>query len=391
MNFEKLKDCMDSLIKDHKIPGLDIIVNKDHKEIFRYTKGFSDIENQRKMQGNEIYDIYSMTKMVTCIAALQLVEKGILSLEDEISKYLPEFEKMKISEYDFDEEEGQKIASGVSAGANAKPDFDGYAKTPITIKHLFTMSAGFDYDVGFLREKSEAGGSQQSTREVVSFISETVLGFEPGTRFRYSLCHDVLGAIIEVASSQKLGDYMKENIFEPLGMNNTSFDIPVSDRVMVKYRNENGKIVKTEQGNWFKVTNKYQSGGAGLASTAEDYALFVDAIACGGIGKNGNRILLEETIKLMGTNHLSDKALEDFDKMRKGYGYGLGVRVHINPEESCKLSPAGEFGWDGAAGAFSLVDTKNKISVAYFQEMFGWDLKMQHLITNALYSCIEQE
>ena len=160
---------------------------------------------------------------------------------------------------------------------------------------------------------------------------------------------------------------------------------------MVKYRREQGEVNRADQGNWFVLTDQYQSGGAGLASCTEDYALFLDALACGGVGKNGNRILKESTVNLMGTNYLEGKASVDFDKMRKGYGYGLGVRVHINPETSGKLSPAGEFGWDGAAGAFSLVDTKNKISVAYFQEMFGWDLKMQELITNALYSCIEQE
>ena len=388
MDFTSLKKCMDFFLEEYKIPGLDIIVNRDHEEIFRYTKGFSDLENQRKMEGNEIYDIYSMTKMITCTSALQLIEKGEMSLEDEISKFLPEFKKMKISEYDFDVTEGQKIASGEETDAKSREDFDGFAKTPITVKHLFTMSAGLDYGLDVLYEKA---GEKSTTREVVSFISDKVLGFEPGTRFRYSLCHDVLGAIIEVVSGKSLGDYMKENIFEPLGMKNTSFDLPNNERVMVKYRNENGKLIKAEQGNWFRITKEYQSGGAGLVSTAEDYALFLDALACGGIGKNGNRILKEASVKLMGTNQLSGKVLEDFDELRKGYGYGLGVRVHINPETSGKSSPVGEFGWDGAAGAFSLVDTKNKISVAYFQEMFGWDLKMQHLITNALYSCIEQE
>ena len=96
MEFTNLKKCMEFLLDEYKTPGLDIIVNKDHEEIFRYTAGFSDLENQRKMQGNEIYDIYSMTKMITCTAALQLVESGKISLDDELSKYLPEFKKMNI-------------------------------------------------------------------------------------------------------------------------------------------------------------------------------------------------------------------------------------------------------------------------------------------------------
>ena len=389
MEFTNLKKCMEFLLDEYKTPGLDIIVSKDHQEIFRYTAGFSDLENQRKMQGNEIYDIYSMTKMITCTAALQLVESGKISLDDELSKYLPEFKKMKISEFDFDVEEGQKIASGNGDGENAKTDFDGFAKTPITIKHLFTMSGGFGYDVGFLHEKAEAEGGPQSTKDIVATMKDLVLGFEPGTRFRYSLCHDVLGVVVEVVSGKKLGDYMKEHIFDPLGMVNTSYDKPDGENVMVRYQRKDGQVYKVGQENWFVISDQYQGGGAGLVSTTEDYALFLDALACGGTGKNGNRILKEDTVKLMGTNHLSGKASEDFDKMRKGYGYGLGVRVHINPETSGKLSPAGEFGWDGAAGAFSLVDTKNKISVAYFQEMSGWDLKIQTLITNALYECLK--
>ena len=387
MDFTNLKTCMDKLIDEHNVPGLDVIVNYDHKEVFRYTRGFSDIENKRKMQGNELYDIYSMTKLITCVCALQLVEKGKISLDDEIFKFLPEFEKMKISEHDFDD--GTKVMTGTGEEKQIKSDFTGFAKNQITIKHLFTMSAGLDYAIGSDYIQNAVSSGVKSTREIVKTFSQTVLGFEPGTRFRYSLCHDVLGAIIEVVSGKKFGDYMKENVFEPLGMKNTSFDVSTDERVMVKYRKENGIVKKVEQGNWFRITDEYQSGGAGLVSTTEDYALFLDALACGGVGKNGNRILSEELVKLMGTNQISGKALEDFDKLRKGYGYGLGVRTHLDPASSGSLSPVGEFGWDGAAGAFALVDTKNKLSLTYLQQMYGWSMEVQNLIRNALYSCIK--
>lgn len=388
MDFTNLKTCMDKLIDEHNVPGLDVIVNYDHKEVFRYTRGFSDIENKRKMQGNELYDVYSMTKLITCVCALQLVEKGKILLDDEIFKFLPEFEKMKISEHDFDD--GTKVMTGTGEEKQIKSDFTGFAKNQITIKHLFTMSAGLDYAIGSDYIQNAVSSGVKSTREIVKTFSQTVLGFEPGTRFRYSLCHDVLGAIIEVVSGKKFGDYMKENVFEPLGMKNTSFDVSTDERVMVKYRKENGIVKKVEQGNWFRITDEYQSGGAGLVSTTEDYALFLDALACGGVGKNGNRILSEELVELMGTNQLSGKALEDFDKLRKGYGYGLGVRTHLDPASSGSLSPVGEFGWDGAAGAFALIDTKNKLSLTYLQQMYGWSLETQNLIRNALYSCLNR-
>ena len=107
------------------------------------------------------------------------------------------------------------------------------------------------------------------------------------------------------------------------------------------------------------------------------------------MAKNGYRLLSPESVKLMSTNHLTGKQSEDFYLIRPGYGYGFGVRTHIDESKSGSLSPIGEFGWDGAAGAFSLVDTKNKLSLTYFQHVHNWDVKMQSEIRNALYSCFE--
>ena len=134
----------------------------------------------------------------------------------------------------------------------------------------------------------------------------------------------------------------------------------------------------------YTLSPQYQSGGAGLTSCTEDYALFLDAVACGGIGKSGNRILKEETVSLWKTNQLSGAAADDFDQMRRGYGYGLGLRTHIDPVRSGTLSPVGEFGWDGAAGSFSMVDPVNKISLTYFQNVLGYNPD-QTKIRNALY------
>ena len=216
-------------------------------------------------------------------------------------------------------------------------------------------------------------------------MAQKTLGFEPGTRFRYSLCHDVLGALVQIWSGEKFGDYMRKNILEPLGMKNTFFGVPKDISKMPSlYSNYNDNFKKEPLRCVYTLTDEYESGGAGLTSTTEDYALFLDAVACGGIGKTGNRILSEETVKLWGSNQLSGMAAEDFDNMRRGYGYGLGVRVHIDPSRSGTISPVGEFGWDGAAGAFAMVDTKNKISLTYFQNVQG-NSPDQCAIRNALY------
>ena len=388
MNFSELKKCMDKFVSVYNVPGVDCIVYKNHKELFRYFTGKSNKENNITMHGNELYLIFSMTKMLTCTAVLQLMEKGKFNLDDKLSEFMPEFENMSVTSDELNINNASKITSGTSSGEMLNSVSSGCAKNPVTIKHLLTMTAGFDYNLDADYIRSSVSEGKVSTGEIAASLSKTVLGFEPGTRFRYSLCYDILGALVEIWSGKNLGEYMEENIFKPLGMKNTFFG--VSDERRKEYASryiftENGtpKLLPLECN--FNFTPDYQSGGAGLTSSTEDYALFLDALACGGTGKSGNRILKAETVKLMGTNHLSGQPLEDFQQLRPGYGYGFGVRTHMNPEISGSESPVGEFGWDGAAGAFSMVDTKNNISLTYFQHVHAWKLSMQNEMRNALY------
>ena len=393
MDFTPLKNCMDKFIEEYNVPGADCIVYKDHKMLFRYFSGMSDIEKGKKMNGDELYFIFSMTKMITCTAALQLYQQGKYLMSDPVFKYLPEFKKMKISSNELNSDNAAKITTGGSLGESVETTDDGYAKNPITVRDLFTMSAGLDYALSDEAIKSALGQGKKNTRELVGAMANKVLLFEPGTRFNYSLCHDVLGALIEVWSGEKLGEYFDKNIFEPLNMKNTFFGLPKDEEGLSKMaarytydKERKPKRLPLECS--YNITEEYESGGAGLTSCAEDYAIFLDALACGGVGKNGQRILSGDTVKLMSTNHLTGKQSEDFAKLRLGYGYGLGVRTHIDQKLSGSLSPLGEFGWDGAAGAFSMVDTKNKISLTYFQHIHNWDVKIQNEMRNALYSCI---
>lgn len=385
---------MDRIVQKYNTPGVDCIVYKEHEIVFRYFAGMSDIEKNKKMNGNELYLIFSMTKMITCTAALQLFEQGKYLMNDPVSKYLPEFKEMKISADGLNAENATQITTGNIMGECTQYNQDGYAKNQITIKDLFTMSAGLDYALSDDAITYALTEGKTSTRELVGAMAEKILGFEPGTRFRYSLCHDVLGALIEVWSGQKLGEYMKEHIFEPLNMNNTFFGIPGDEtrfaKMAARYTyDENREPKRLPLECVYNLSKEYESGGAGLTSCTEDYALFLDALSCGGIGKNGKRILTPETVELMGTNQLKGRQLDDFYQLRPGYGYGLGVRTHVDKAQSGSLSPIGEFGWDGAAGAFSLVDTQNKLSLTYFQHIHGWDIRIQSEIRNALYRCID--
>lgn len=394
MDFTKLKNCLDKFVQEYNTPGVDCIVYQDHKMLFRYYTGMRDIENNIKMDGNELYLIFSMTKMLTCTAALQLFEKGKYMMSDHVSKYMPEFEKMRISNEELDCENARKITTGALIGESNESKQDGYAKNQITIKDLFTMGAGLDYALADDAITNALKNGKTSTRELVGAMSQKVLGFEPGTRFRYSLCHDVLGALIEIWSGENLGEYMKNHIFKPLDMQNTFFGVATDDtqlsRMAARYGcDDDGKLVRRPLECVYNLSPNYESGGAGLTSCTEDYAVFLDALACGGTAKNGNVILAPATIELMKTNHLKGKQCDDFYELRPGYGYGLGVRTHIDKTVSGSLSPIGEFGWDGAAGAFSMVDTKNKLSLTYFQHMHAWDLNIQNEMRNALYECIK--
>ncbi len=388
-----MKNCLHHFVVDYHTPGVDCMVYQDHQLLFRHYEGMADLENAKDMTGNELYLIFSMTKMLTCTAALQLLEKGAYSLDDPISKYLPEFERMKLAAHEFDVEESVRITTGQSAGENFFTEADLYAVNPITVRHLFTMSGGFDYDINATYIKEAVVNGKISTRELVGAMAETVLGFEPGTRFRYSLCHDVLGALIEVWSDMKLGQYMEQHIFAPLEMRNTFFSVPTDEKLLSRMAalytfGTGGMPERMPLVCMYSLSNVYESGGAGLTSCTEDYAIFLDALACGGIGKNGNRILSAESICLMGTDNMTGRQIDDFHKLRQGYGYGFGVRVHTDSASSGSLSPHGEFGWDGAAGAFSMVDPVNNISLVYFQHVHNWNVEIQTEIKNSLYADI---
>lgn len=391
MDLVNLKNYMDKLVAEYHVPGVDCIVYKDHEMLFRYFTGLSDLENEKPMTGDELYIIFSMTKMLTCTCALQLFEQGNYVMSDPISKYLPEFEKMRITNDCTENHDAAKITTGAMEGERATSEGTHYAQNTITVKDLFTMGAGLDYDLHAPGIEKALKEGKTSTRELVSALSETVLKFEPGTRFRYSLCHDVLGALIEVWSGKRFGEYMKENILDPLGMTNTFFGVPKDkehlEKMAARYTYNAKKMPeRLPLECMYALSDDYESGGAGLISTTEDYAIFLDAMANGGTAKNGYQILSPATVALMGTNHLIGKQLEDFDKLRMGYGYGLGVRTHIDKTRSGSLSPIGEFGWDGAAGGFSMVDTKNRVSLTYFQEVQRWDVRIQTEMRNALYN-----
>lgn len=355
MNTNRLIKFMDTL-EGLGIPGCDCVVYQNHKPVFRHMTGYADKGRTKPISNKTVYWIYSVSKLITCTAVMQLVEGGSLALDDPVYKYLPEYKDMKV-----------KLKLGVKPALNT-----------MTIRHLLSMQSGLNYNLSapsILKALKDTNG-KATTRELVSALAQEPLDFEPGTRFQYSFSHDVLGAVIEVVSGMPFDLYVEEHILIPLGMENTGFELTperravMSDQFSYNVLSRTAKSISLE--NEYVLSPNYKSGGAGLISTADDIILFLDAMSNGGVGANGYRILTQETIDLMRTDQLNDMSRQDYymmDRYRLGYSYGLGVRMLIDKEISGAKSPLGEFGWDGAAGAHALIDTENKLAIFYVQHV----------------------
>lgn len=355
-DFQRLKNWMDNVCAKGAAPGCDVLIYREHEQIFRYITGTADLEKTKPLTDKAAYYLYSCSKPITVTGAMLLVQRGQLELDAPVGNYLPAFRDA------FVVENGEKICVGEE----------------MTVRHLFTMSAGLDYQLdrpavrALLARKPDA-----STSEVVSAFAQDPLLFRPGERYEYSLCHDVLGAVIESVSGMRFGDFLRENIFAPLGMEHTYFakkgEVPDNMVEQYRYWGENGMDQVDGNGNVFLFNRDYQSGGAGLISTTEDYARFADAMACGGCGANGARILEEKTVEQMRTEQLH-KLLKNpafCCSAGPGYSYGLGVRV-LTDRSDGQRSSLGEFGWDGAAGAYLLCDPQTHLSIVYMQHVQNW-------------------
>jgi len=337
--FEQTKALCDQFIK-MGIPGFDLIVYQNGNCILRHMGGYADPEHKIPVQGNEKYHIYSCSKLFTCVAAMQLWEKGLFRLEDELACYLPAFRNMTV-----------KTENGI------RP-----AEKPILIRHLFEMTSGMNYDLQTpaLQKYYEDCDRRCPTVEMVNHLAKTPLEFEPGEGWFYSLSHDVLAALVEVLSGQKFEAYVKEHIFDPLGMEHSDFLHPMEDweGLARQYRyDEENAYFQPWWDNTYRPGREYASGGAGCVSTVEDYIKFLEALRIGDV------ILKKDTISMMAKDRLTEQQRDMYTYGTEHTGYGLGMRA---PR---KDSTRPEFGWGGAAGAYASVDPVNNITFYYAQHV----------------------
>ena len=334
--------------------------------------GAKDSDTGESITSDTMYRIYSMTKPVTSIALMMLVEQGLLQLTDPVSKFIKPFGETRVW----------------NTGTILKP-MTAALTEPIRVWHLLTHTSGLTYgfnyadvvDDMYRRAGFETGLSYNESLEVVcDKIASLPLVFQPGSSWNYSMATDVVGRIIEVISKMPLDEFLEKNIFAPLGMTDTAFFVPEEKRSrlasLYRYDEVNHSKIKLDTlGNSSLENPKFLSGGGGLISTAGDYFKFIKMLE--GRGKSGDvRIVSSRTIDLMTQNHLPNNADistygrpigEEF--LYDGLGFGLGFSVVVDQAKTRVACPKGTFAWGGMASTAFWVDPVNEISAMFFTQL----------------------
>jgi len=328
------------------------MVLRDGRVAYADAWGVRDLDEGDAMEETDIFRIYSMTKPITAVAVMMLYEEGRFFLNEPIGRYLPELANLQVA--------------NLSEAVRGQPIPTERTRRSVTIHDLLRHTSGFTYGEfsntvvdSVYREREVL---YQSTLEgVVAQLGEIPLAYQPGTRWHYSASADVLARFVEVVSGQSFDVFLRERIFEPLGMLDTAFDVPASkrDRFARTYghsRPDRALVLGDTVGVTPPLGNF--SGGAGLMSTAQDYARFAQMLLNGG-ELDGERILGRKTVELMTVNHLEDGIPREI--LQPGWGFGLGFTVKTEAGRDGMPDSVGSYSWIGVAGTSFWVDPKEDL------------------------------
>lgn len=349
-----LRDAMRRAVDKKQVAGVNLLVKKDGKEVCYLEEGLADVAERKPIRRDTIFRLYSQSKPVTAAAAMLLLERGQIDLCQQVSEFLPGFC-------------GQTVAD------------NGEKRIPmrgVTLQDLLNMTSGLCYpdptiesgrqSAALFEEIDERlfGENPMTTREVADRLGQCVLDFAPGSRMRYGTSADVMGAVIEAVTGMPFGDFLKKEIFEPLGMEDTDFWVPEEkqERLARTYetvKTEEGCALSEYTGSHLGIMNRmerkpaFESGGAGLASTLDDYMRFADMLLGGG-EVDGVRILRENTVRFMTTASLNPHVQEGFYDWfgLGGHTYSNFLRICKDPGKGQMLLREGEYGWDGWLGPY---------------------------------------
>lgn len=349
--YDKLYNAMKKAVDEEMVSGVNFLALKDGKEIAYCEYGCRDIENGKPMTRDTIFRMYSSSKPVTAAAVMLLVSRGIVDLGENIVAYLPEFKDLHVNI------DGRRTA----------------AQNTIMVKDLLNMTSGLPYP-----DENTAGGRQcgavfwklderlytdtpMTTREFSEQIAKNDLCFEPGTHFMYGVSADILGALVERTTGMRLSEFLQKEFFEPLGMKDTAFYVPAekADRIAKVYDLIDGHLTEVRTNHLgikytLDVPPAFESGGAGICSTVDDYAKFAEMML--GLGNfRGQQIIPEKAVRYMISGGLTDTQKADLQAGwgdLYGYTYGNLVRVCEDESKAIVLAQKGEYGWNGWLGTY---------------------------------------
>ena len=410
----KISKHFNAYVDNGNLPNVSILIKKDNKEIYRHHHGFADIESEISVSDKTVYRIYSMTKPVTGVAIMQLVENGQLRLNDKVSKYISAFKNTKVINLEFQ-------------------DYVVKPKREITIRDLLTHTSGLTYSwagegpVNQIYRKynirpyyfgaldAELNKFPGNTCQFAAAAASAPLLHNPGEKWSYGINMDVLGCVVEVITKMTFAEYLQKNIFDPLGLKSIGFSVNPQDKnsfttlytsgafsrdgevvapsglnqAELMYSAELRPIDKFDNSPYLKNASKLFDGGSGLVSNIDDYSKFAEMLLNGGIF-NGVRIISEASVDLMSRNHLSDEILLGGSAFGlNGIGFGLTVGNVMDPGVAGTYSADGEFFWGGAASTIFWVDRKNNVTATMMTQYMPSDkYPLREELKTLLYSSL---
>lgn len=388
--FYRLDEMMLSQVDSGMIHGGHLRIIKDGIRLYDKCFGMADKARGVSVSDNTIYRLYSMTKPVTAVAAMILYDRGLIDLNDSVCWYLEGFSNQMVETKD-----------GIVP-----------ANREVKIIDLLTMTAGLMYPDRNINPSGDkmadlfdeyyrrafSGNGTYSTVEMCNEMGKIPLFAQPGTCWNYSVCADVLAAVVEVVSKKRYGDFLKSEIFTPLGMTDTDFFVPEDKRdhfAEIYIRGEDGKLAPCDWqhlGLVYKYTKRpeFEIGGAGLVSTVNDYEKFAQMLLNGG-EYNGVRIISRKAAQLITHNIITEQQMQTYNwDSCIGYGYGGLMRTLLHPEITtvgCK----GEYGWDGWTGNYFCNDPENNLTFMYFIQVCGGNgIRPIRTLKQAMYAALDR-
>ena len=359
-------------VQPGRLPGTLTMIARKGELAHVGVRGFADVERATPLSEDTIFRIYSMTKPVTSVAFMQLVEQGLVALDDPVHRYIPEWRDLAV------------FAAGThKTGFQTKP-----VARPMLIVDLLRHTSGLTYgfqmrtnvDAAYRAAKIGEIEKAGDLGSVIAALGKMPLEFSPGSKWNYSVATDVLGYLVEKISGRAFEEYLRTELFEPLGMTDTGFHVPAADasRLAACYqptRTGGIELIDDPETSSYLATPSFVSGGGGLVGTAADYLKFCQMLLNGGTA-GGRRYLSRKTLDLMTANHLPGGvdlptlSVSLFSEANyAGVGFGLGFGMTIDPTVSLMPGSAGDYFWGGAASTFFWIDPKEELIAIFMTQL----------------------